>query len=159
MPKTREKKGKEAIELEGKLEIAISDLKSGKIPSLRRAAAIYGVPFSTLQRRYRGSQRKAVNNIKKQKLTPSEEETLIRWILSIDKRGFPPRPSTAAEMANILLSNRGSSHTTKRVGKNWVSTFIQRHPELKTCFSRRYNYQRAKCEDRTIISEWFDRVK
>ena len=77
----------------------------------------------------------------------------------MDKCGFPPRPSTAAEMANILLSNRGSSHTTKRIGKNWVSTFIQRHPKLKTCFSRRYNYQRAKCKDQTIISKWFDQVK
>ena len=31
--------------------------------------------------------------------------------------------------------------------------------ELKTRFSRRYNHQRAKCEDPKIIQEWFNRVQ
>ncbi|KAJ0132248.1 hypothetical protein HZ326_24671 [Fusarium oxysporum f. sp. albedinis] len=34
-----------------------------------------------------------------------------------------------------------------------------RHKELKTCFFRRYDYQRAKCEYPTIIRDWFRLVE
>ena len=61
-------------------------------------------------------------------------------------------------MANILLSNRGSSNI-QPIGKNWVYNFIKRHDELKTRFSRKYNHQRAECEDPKLIKEWFNRVQ
>jgi polyhydroxyalkanoate synthesis regulator phasin len=54
-------------------------------------------------------------------------------------------------MANRLLADRDASP----VGKRWASNFIRRHPELKTRFFRKYNYQRAKCEDPTTIRDWF----
>lgn len=60
-------------------------------------------------------------------------------------------------MANLLLSKRGTT-PIQTVGKNWVYNFIKRQDEIKTRFSRRYNYQRAKCEDPKVISEWFNRV-
>ncbi|ODM16807.1 hypothetical protein SI65_07772 [Aspergillus cristatus] len=55
-------------------------------------------------------------------------------------------------MANILLAGRGSTNN-QGIGKNWVSNFIKRHDELKTSYSRRYNYQRAKWEDPKIIKQ------
>jgi hypothetical protein len=58
-------------------------------------------------------------------------------------------------MANYLLSQ----HTNQQVGKNWVYNLVKRRPELKSRFSRRYNYERAKCEDIKIIHEHFDRVQ
>lgn len=73
----------------------------------------------------------------------------------MDERGASPRPTTVQEMANILLTVRGSD----QVGKNWVSNFIRRTPELKSRFSRRYNYQRAKQEDPKVIQEWFKLVE
>ncbi|KAG6995868.1 hypothetical protein FocnCong_v015214 [Fusarium oxysporum f. sp. conglutinans] len=58
-------------------------------------------------------------------------------------------------MANRLLADRDAS----LVGKRWAINFIKRQPELKTCFQRRYDYQRAKCEDPTIIRNWFRLVE
>src|SRR6266566_7637219 len=58
-------------------------------------------------------------------------------------------------MANLLLAIR----TDKRVGKNWAYRFVQRRPELKTRFSRAYNFQRALCEDPNLIRKWFELVK
>jgi hypothetical protein len=55
-------------------------------------------------------------------------------------------------MANILLGERSN----QSVGINWVYNYTKRHPELKSRFSRRYNYQRALCEDPRIIRPWFD---
>ncbi|EDN10859.1 conserved hypothetical protein [Histoplasma mississippiense (nom. inval.)] len=60
-------------------------------------------------------------------------------------------------MANHLLAIRKPSHTNHppRVGKNWVSNLVARSPELQCRFSRRYNHDRAKCEDRRIVEDWF----
>ncbi|SCO92408.1 related to transposase [Fusarium oxysporum] len=58
-------------------------------------------------------------------------------------------------MANRLLADRDASP----VGKRWTINFMKRQPELKTCFQRRYDYQRAKCEDPTIICNWFRLVQ
>ncbi|SCO92444.1 related to transposase [Fusarium oxysporum] len=58
-------------------------------------------------------------------------------------------------MANRLLADRDASP----VGKRWASNFVKRHKELKTRFFRKYDYQRAKCEDPTIIRNWFRLVE
>ena len=61
-------------------------------------------------------------------------------------------------MANILLANHGQASTIT-IGDKWVYNFIKCQDILKSRFSRRYNYQRAKCEDPKIIQEWFNSVQ
>jgi DDE superfamily endonuclease len=61
-------------------------------------------------------------------------------------------------MANLLLAKRGSS-TFQPTGEKWVYNFIKRHNQLKTRFSRRYDYQRAKNEDIKVIQGWFTLVQ
>jgi hypothetical protein len=73
-------------------------------------------------------------------------------------------------MADLLLRERGSfmlldaSITSTpapamTVGENWVRRLIHRHPHLDTKYSRKYDYQRALCEDPEKISAWFARVQ
>jgi hypothetical protein len=59
------------------------------------------------------------------------------------------------EMANSLLADRDALP----VGKRWAHNFVKRQPELKTRIFRRYDYQRAKCEDPTVIRGWFRLVQ
>jgi len=54
-------------------------------------------------------------------------------------------------MANRLLRERDAPP----VGVRWAYNFIKRQPELRTRFTRKYDYQRAKYEDLIIIREWF----
>ena len=54
-----------------------------------------------------------------------------------------------------LLTTRDAG----RVGVNWASTFVKRHPELTTRFNRKYDYQRALCEDPEVIGRWFTLVQ
>ena len=54
-------------------------------------------------------------------------------------------------MANRILESRGAG----RVGKLCAHRFVQCQPELKTRFTRVYDFQRALCEDPKLISEWF----
>ena len=86
-----------------------------------------------------------------QLLTIIEEEVIIQHILDLDSRGFSPRISDVEDMANSILASRGSRH----VGKQWAYRFIQRRPELKTRFSRAYDFQRALCEDTDVLNAWF----
>jgi len=54
-------------------------------------------------------------------------------------------------MANLLLATR----STRRVRKQWAYRFVSRQPELKTRFTRVYDFQRALCEDTELIHTWF----
>ncbi|KID81380.1 transposase [Metarhizium guizhouense ARSEF 977] len=58
-------------------------------------------------------------------------------------------------MANRLLADRDASP----VGPRWASNFVKRHKELTTRFTRRYDYQRALCEDPKLIQPWFELVR
>ena len=146
------------VQREGRILLAISSLKKKETTNIREAARLYDVPRTTLQRRLNGSINRAEKRTNGLKFTKEEEESLIQWILSLDQRGAAPRPSHVQDMANILLSNRGSSNL-QPIGKNWVYNFIKRHDGLKPRLSRKYDYQRAKCEDPRLIKEWFDRVQ
>ncbi|KAM4062452.1 helix-turn-helix, psq domain-containing protein [Hirsutella rhossiliensis] len=65
-----------------------------------------------------------------------------------------------AQMNNLKLT--ATEETALRgkdpVGENWVRKFVGRHGEIKAKYSRRYDYQRAKCEDPQKIQGWYDRV-
>ena len=89
-----------------------------------------------------------------QLLTPIEEEVLVSKVLDLDTRGFSPTIAMVGDMANTLLAIR----TTRRVGDRWAQRFVQRRIELKTRFSRRYDYQRALCEDPNALNAWFTLV-
>lgn len=58
-------------------------------------------------------------------------------------------------MANVILQADNLSGYTP-VGKNWVTNFTYQRPELKSRFARKYNHQRAKCEDLKVIITWFE---
>lgn len=76
----------------------------------------------------------------------------------MDRRGAALRPAAIREMANILLAKRGST-PIQSIGQNWVYNFIKRHNKIKTRFSRRYDYRRAKNKDPKIINKWFNCVR
>jgi hypothetical protein len=98
---------------ESRIILAIEAVRSTKRMSFRAAAKTYGIPESSLRYRIKRrvakhEKRNAVYN-----LTESEEETLVRYILDLDSRGFPPRIERVKDMADLLLMMR----STKRVDK------------------------------------------
>jgi hypothetical protein len=158
MPPIRSESRQKSANQEGKISLALSDIKYGRVKSIREAARLYAIPRATLQTRAHGVVSMIERRHPRHKLTQLEEDSLTEWILSMDTRGAAPRPATVAEMANILLAARGC-YPPPTVGKNWSSTFINRRPELRTRFSRRYDYQRALNEDPKSIRQWFATVQ
>jgi hypothetical protein len=144
----------QSIQNEGRVSLAIQAIDLRHIESERRAASTYDVPRTTIHARRAGRTARRDCEPNSKKLTKAEELVIIQHILELDSRGFSPTLSALRDMANNLLAERGAS----QVGKNWPENFVKRTPELKTRFNRKYDRQRALCEDPAIISPWFDLV-
>ncbi|KJZ68588.1 hypothetical protein HIM_12021 [Hirsutella minnesotensis 3608] len=144
----------QSIPREERVLHAVHAYQQGQLTSIRKAAIAYDIPPSTISDRLRGVPPRRDAQMNNQKLTVTEETALVQWILSMDERGMPPTVAYTRRMANLLLSERGKD----LVGENWVRKFVGRHGEIKAKYSRRYDYQRAKCEDPQKIQQWYDRV-
>lgn len=101
MPPKAHQNSKNLAHQEGRILLAISAIKNRENPlTIRKAARLYDVPFTTLQNRLRGTIAQIERRPSGHKLTITEEETLLQWILSRDRRGMPPRPAAVQDMAN-----------------------------------------------------------
>jgi hypothetical protein len=80
----------------------------------------FGVDCSRLSRRHRGKTTSQTQHHQNQQLlTPAQEDTLLRHIDTLHKRGLPPIRSIIRNLAFEIIS--------KLVGKNWVDRFLRRH--------------------------------
>jgi hypothetical protein len=89
------------------------------------------VPPSTLTSRYNRILFQPNTRPNSHKLTATEEQTIVRYILELDSRGFAPWLCEVADMADKLLAVRGSA----LVGKHWAERFVTRSAELKMAFN------------------------
>ena len=145
----------ESTSLESRLLLAIQAIKQNQKLSIRVAVRTYNVPRTTLTYRMKGRHARQDVRVKSMKLTELEDNAVLKYILNLDERGFPPRLADVADMANVLLAERDAG----RVEKHWASNFVKRQPELRTRFNRAYDYQRALCEDPEKIGAWFRLVQ
>ncbi|KAJ5256556.1 hypothetical protein N7478_012660 [Penicillium angulare] len=158
MPPIRTQSSRNSAEKEGRILLAIQALERQEISNITVAARTFDVPRSTLRNRLTGLKARSETRPNSHKLTKFEEESLQKWIISLDDRGAAPRPSTVREAANLLLAARGTTPPLI-VGEKWVYNYVKRHHELSPRFLRRYNHERAKTEDPKIIQEWFNLVQ
>lgn len=84
MPPISHKKSRELAEQEGRIILAISAPKNNQIRNISEAARVYNVPRTTLRRRLDGHIFRPEARANGHKMTQNEEESLIRWILSMD---------------------------------------------------------------------------
>ena len=124
---------------EGRLSLAIYSIQKTRIFTANRAATLYTVPRTTLRCRLQGALPKATANAQKRKLLPTEEQSLVQWILDLDRRGFPPQIIDVRRMADALLSGRGQDFPPPPVGKNWISRFVNSQSELQTKRNRKFH--------------------
>ncbi len=147
---------KESLYRAGRLELAIQAYQRGQFETPSAAAKAFDVPRNTLLRRLAGVPPKRGSDAINRVLTQNEEDSLLKWIHSMDRRGMPPRQDVIRQMAMLLLAERSADVT---LGKNWVYKFISRHQSIKSVYNRKYDYQRAKCEDPALLKAWFKRLQ
>jgi len=146
---------------EGRIALALHVYQKGTFRSVRALAYTYEISYTTLMHRSRGISARSVSLPTNCKLTMTEETTLVQWILDMEKRGMPPTKAFVYQMAELLLAERLTDLTRPKpiIGKNWVQNFVRRYPELQSKYNRKYDYQRAKCEDPETIRAWFRLVQ
>lgn len=137
------------------LNLAIQAIQCDPKISIRSAARLYSVSHVTLSRRLQGTMSRRDKAPNSRNLTVLEESTIVKYILDLDARSFPPRLYKVEDMANRLLAERDAP----KVGKRWAVNFVKRQLELQTRFFHQYDYKRAQCEDPEVIHGWFSLVK
>ena len=149
----------QSIQKEGRMVLALQAYKDGHFTSKRATADAYDLPESTFRSRVNGVPARRDLPPTNRKLTDLEESRLIQWILSMESRGLPLMADSIRQMANLLLQKRSRTNTGQdnipTVGQRWVYNFVRRHDSLQSKYTRKYDYQRALCEDPTILRAWF----
>ena len=150
MPK---KKSPRIAELDEKVAAALADLNVGKYNSNRAAARAYGISQSTFNARVNGRQSITESHHPYQRLSPAQEETLVKWIEYQQARGYPVRHYFVRELAEELLRSESSptSRNITAIGESWVQRFIHRHPQLKTIFSETIEASRVKITKEVLV--------
>ena len=139
-----------------RLELAIQAVQKNQITfSIQKVVLLYNILWSTLQNQLNDIKQYISANYTKCKLTEIEKETLLQWILTINKHGTPFRPTTIQNITDLLLINYNMSKPPLTIEINWVWNFIQYHNIFKTCFLQKYNHQQILCKDLNKIQKWF----
>jgi len=86
--------------------LALKAIWNDKKLSLRAIAKLYNVLESTLRYRRSGKPIRRDSLVNSKKLTQTEEEAIIRYILKLAIRSFPPRLYSIEDIANQLLRIR-----------------------------------------------------
>ena len=88
------------LQQEGRIDLALHAYDLGQFKSLQRAAQAYGVPHQRLFDRRNKIAFRLSTVPNGRKLTLIEEQTIVRYILKLDARGFAPRLCEVADIAN-----------------------------------------------------------
>ena len=88
-----------------------------------------------------------------QRLTPEEEEAIVKYILQLQAWGWPARVEQVRSMATELLLHKEDSEP---IGINWPQKLLSRHPEIRTAYIPPLDKERAFAQDPEILDAWFE---
>jgi hypothetical protein len=141
---------------------ALNALVNGKIKSVRKAALVFQIPYTTLQNRHRNQTSSIKGHVSQQRLTPIEESTLENWIYRAAKLGAPITLQLVKILASEIQSERSvrsDKNESSPISDRWVDRFRTRHPRIKTCFSRTIDTARSTALDFSTIKSYFDNLE
>lgn len=156
MPRVKYRQDSEA---ERNITLALDALRSDKTPSIGAAGKRYGVPSTTLTNRYYGRAKpKREAHLQQQLLTLEEETAVERWIGRLDDIGIPPMVQHLHEIVLAILCNRPSGISDPKVGRHWISRFLNRHPDIAYRYSSRIENERAAAGKPGTRNSFFNRL-
>ncbi|RYP74072.1 hypothetical protein DL771_003261 [Monosporascus sp. 5C6A] len=132
---------------------AIDEVADGR--SIRAASKRYQVERTYLRRRIEGIQTREEYNKDRQKVSEVLEDRLAKWIVTQGQLGYAPPHARFRAYAQRLLVN---SNSRERLGKKWVTRFLQRHHEIRTLKGRAIDYRRLNGATEATCNVLFDRL-
>ena len=111
---------------EDRIQLALNAFKNGQFKTKKSASLAFDVPEATLHCWLQGVASHSEKAANCQKLSNTEESTLLSWILDMDKRGLPLQLSTIHHLAQLFISahHGPSSSQPVTIGENWVNCYI-----------------------------------
>lgn len=132
------------------IQNAIVDAAAGK--SIRQAAAQWGIPRATIQRRINGAKTRLEVSEATQRLSGRQEDNLAKWLLAQAALSMPATHQQLRRFAEHILA-KGNDH--RPLGKNWVAGFLRRHPEIATSKGKRMDSCRINRASADTIKAFF----
>ena len=109
---------------------AVQSVRSGKL-SIRKAAAEFNVPKSSLGNRISGRVEHGKQNGSETLLDPADEAALAAFHLThVSKHGYARSKDIVMRMATNMAEKRGKEVKKGRVSEKWWKNFLKRHPEV-----------------------------
>ena len=115
---------------EGLFASALEGVRSGKIGSICAAAGRFGLKYKALRDHKQGPANRIGGHEDQQHLTNAEEKAIVAWIGWVDDYGWPPKLDYVKQMAIKLIKSHGIRKGEPKLGKNWITCFLNRHPSL-----------------------------
>lgn len=112
---------------EKNIQSAIDEVRRGM--SQAKAAALYGIPASTLSVRLRGAKPVKYSKIHAQRLSPSQEDFVTDWCLNEEKAGRAPTRRQVVAFAEEILRQGGN---LEPLGARWIDRYLKRNPRVHT---------------------------
>lgn len=141
-----------------KIEQALTEVVHGRL-SIRKSAEKYGVPKSTLQRKFRGVHIKSPG--RQTAFTAAQEKYILSGILTAARWGFPLTKIDVRRVASSYLERKGMRVPTFKnnvPGKAWIDSFLIRH---KHAVSNRLseNIKRSRAAvTKDTLNQYFDKL-
>jgi hypothetical protein len=117
------------------------------------AAQKRGVPRSTLSGRLSGQASRNERIQAHQRISKSQEETLLRWVLRQESLGYALSHSQLRACVEAILKQQGDN---KPLGKHWATRFVKRHLELSTKLGKHQEAARFDGFTPKAVNWYFD---
>ncbi|KAF6513173.1 hypothetical protein HZS61_007431 [Fusarium oxysporum f. sp. conglutinans] len=121
--------------------------------SQNEASQKRGVPHSTLSGRLSGQASRNERIQAHQRISKSQEETLILWVLRQESLGYALSHSQLRACVEAILKQQGDN---KPLGKHWATRFVKRHLQLSTKLGKRQEAARFDGFTPKAVNWYFD---
>ena len=135
------------------IQNAVEDVREGA--AIAVASRDHHLPRTTLRDRIHGAQDIHAAKENTQRLSPRQEEQLVKWILNEEAAGRPPTRRELMAFAGVIAA-LGSDD--RPIGHNWVTRFLQRHPDIKMKISRGIEAMRSLSSTEDRFRDFWERL-
>jgi hypothetical protein len=143
---------------------AINAYRNHDYPSIRATARAYRLTDKRLRNYLNGGVSRATSHVSQQYLSTPEEETLVKWIIRLDRLGHAISPALTRTLAFEIRDSRPklSSSTptpitpTPLPGKNWTQKLRTRYPNIRGAYTRSLESARVVGSSYSIVEAYFD---
>jgi Tc5 transposase DNA-binding domain len=116
-----------------KVQDVLHDFERKKYRSIRQSTSAHGIGKSTLAHRLHGRKPRAQSHSSLMRVTPAQEEVLVKWLEDLQPQILPLNHATLRELVVQLLHE---NNDFKPLGQHWTTRSLKRHPSLQTSYGR-----------------------